>query len=653
MISVKLTREGKRIFFDFSFNRDLMAEIKMMDGAKYHGYDEHRPRKVWSVHDNHRNRFQISFLAYPKLGDPNNPYTPYDGPLANFVPNRKLYGHQFDLAQEAFTRHYYIMAAEMGTGKTLAAIEVMEASGFTDWIWAGPKSALVSVQLEFRKWKAKIIPRFVTYEGLKKIVETWPAGKKAPQGLIGDESSRLKNPTAQRTQAFRHIADSIRDEWGRNGFVIEMSGSPAPKSPADWYSQLEIAQPGFIREGTLEKFKKRLAIIESRESFEGGGVYPHLVAWRDDERKCDVCGQLAEAESHLLPDGVNVFEENSPCHPFKSSVNEVALLYKRMKGLVGVKFKKDCLDLPDKVYKEIVLKPTRSVLNAAMSIQAKARSAVEALTNLRELSDGFQYVETAQGTMPCPNCKGTKTEEERYDVNDPDNMPDSEEFEKGHRITYSGDFGAEIQRGPEITIGTRTVACNYCSGVGEVSKVIRTAHQIPSPKEAALRDILDEHDEIGRLVVYGGFTGSIDRVIAVVKSAGWDWIRVDGRGWSSSLSGDAQALLGFFQNDINVFPRICFVGQPGAAGMGLTLTASPTIVYYSNDFNAESRIQSEDRIHRAGMDTARGATIVDLLHLPSDKKVLDNLKKKRRLQAVSMGEIAAMMAAEADEERKV
>ena len=73
--------------------------------------------------------------------------------------------------------------------------------------------------------------------------------------------------------------------------------------------------------------------------------------------------------------------------------------------------------------------------------------------------------------------------------------------------------------------------------------------------------------------------------------------------------------------------------------MGITLTASPTICYYSNDFNAESRIQSEDRIHRPGMDVNLGATIIDLIHLPSDLLVLKNLQKKRDLQGLTLGEM--------------
>jgi hypothetical protein len=49
-------------------------------------------------------------------------------------------------------------------------------------------------------------------------------------------------------------------------------------------------------------------------------------------------------------------------------------------------------------------------------------------------------------------------------------------------------------------------------------------------------------------------------------------------------------------------------------------------------------MQSEDRIHRPGMDVNRGATIIDIFHLPSDQKVLENLRKKRDLQAMSLGD---------------
>ena len=42
------------------------------------------------------------------------------------------------------------------------------------------------------------------------------------------------------------------------------------------------------------------------------------------------------------------------------------------------------------------------------------------------------------------------------------------------------------------------------------------------------------------------------------------------------------------------------VGNPTTGGFGLTLTACNTVIYYSNSYNLEVRMQSEDRAHRLG-----------------------------------------------------
>jgi len=73
--------------------------------------------------------------------------------------------------------------------------------------------------------------------------------------------------------------------------------------------------------------------------------------------------------------------------------------------------------------------------------------------------------------------------------------------------------------------------------------------------------------------------------------------------------------------------------------MAYTFTMSPLCIYYSNDFSGEARMQSEDRGHRAGMDTNRGYRVIDLIHLPSDQLVLNNLKIKKKLQGLTMGEL--------------
>lgn len=624
---VKFAKNGDNFEVQFAYNKDLIEVIKSMEGAKWHGF-ESPPRKIWTIKDSQRNRFQLAYLA----GE--NPYSFYDQDLLPITTDRPLYLHQLSMISHAVTRRQCIIAGEMGTGKTLVAIEAMEwiqkHFNFEDWIWIGPRSAIEAVKLDFEKWKAQIWPEFHTYESLRKLVETWPSNKSAPKGLVVDEVSRAKNPTAKRSQAVRYIADSMRKEHGNNAFILLMSGTPAPKSPADWWNICEIACPGFLREGDIFKFKQRLAHVENVESITGG-TYPKLIAWKDNENRCNTCGRLKE--------------EHDDSHMFIPGTNEVARLYERMKGLVIVKFKKDCLDLPDKIYKTIKLQPSLDTLQAAKLITARSKRAIQALTLLRELSDGFNYLDKEEGTETCKLCLGSDEVEELYNLDDPEGYFTQTELVSGVQEVYNEN--GEIIEIKSLKTGKRKVKCPNCVD-GQQVKTIRDTVQIKCPKEDALKNILEDHEEVGRIVIYAGFTGSVDRCCEICKNMHWDVIRVDGRGWSCTRPDlKPQEMLKLFQNCKNEdIPRLAFVGQPSSAGMGLTLTASPTVVYYSNDFNAESRIQSEDRIHRIGMDVNKGATIIDFIHLDTDQLVLNNLLKKKKLQLMTMGEISEALKSE-------
>lgn len=594
MTGTTLTYNGERIQIRFGFNASLKDEIKAsMTGCRWLGFDE--GPKAWEIDNNEHNNFRLKFLQGLK------PYALWDTPLIPFTPQRKLFDHQIEMCRHALTRHYCIFACEMGTGKTLSAIEIMEASGFENWWYVAPKSALTSVQLEFMKWGCKIMPRMMTYEGLTKTMKNWTDGTPAPRGIILDECSKIKSPTAQRTQAALGLAAGVRKDWAELGYVILMSGSPAPKSPMDWWSQCQVPAPGYLREGNFYKFQERLAIVQEMEGTDGV-KYPKIIGWKDSEDRCGLC---AESKQHIN----HMYESISmgSGHDFVQCKNEVALLYQRMSGLVLVKHKKDCLDLPEKQYRTVKVKPSIQTLNAARLLQKSVSRAAEVLLRLRELSDGFQYDDVKDGTEDCPRCKGKK------------------------QIEGDGDEG-----------------CYACTGSGQVTKYTRKVTEIPSPKDEALLDLLDEHEEDGRLVVFAGFTATIDRVMRLAKTSQWNTICVDGRGWRTDLeisNAEPVNLLDAFQNKQEQYKRVVFIGHPGSAGMGLTLTASQSIIYYSNDFNAESRIQSEDRIHRPG---CRGANIIDIVHLPTDQLVIDNLKKKRELQSMTLGEIKDALDNERD-----
>ena len=621
---VEMTSVGGRLEFQFRFNRPLMDEIKSMAGAKWHGRDD-KPRKIWSVLDCERNRFQLSWLQGA------NPYEWYEQPIKDFIYERPLMPHQKDLSNAGLTYHFQLWGAEMGLGKSLSAIEVMERSLYPDWWWVGPLGALKAVARELRKWDSKVTPELMTYEGLVKRIKQWQPGQPPPHGVVLDESQRIKTASTHRSIAAFHLATAMREAWGNDCFVIEMSGTPSPKSPVDWWNQAEVACPGFLREGTPQTFHRRLAFME-QVTMLTGQTYWKQIGWRDDERKCEHCGRYEDFEAHNQTLAMTM---NLKYHKYEKSVNEVSLLYERLSGLVVIKSKKDCLDLPDKHFRTIRCQPKPSMLRAAQTIFRTAPNAITGLTLLRELSDGFQYTEQADGKKCCPRCEGAKEVKEWYD-------PDDDE-----RVFSQADF---FDPSIKDVLVERTIECPTCDGEGEIDRMVRVAEVVPCPKVQVVKDLLEENDDQGRIVIFAGFTGAIDRCCELALKEKWSVIRVDGRGWhvtdpeGTPIKRDALDLWADL-SDTDQTRRVAFIAHPASGGVGLTLTEASMVVFYSNDFNPEYRAQAMDRIHRPGMDYAKGATVVDICHLPSDDRVLEVLGDNRRLELMSMGELGNLLEA--------
>jgi SNF2 family DNA or RNA helicase len=80
-----------------------------------------------------------------------------------------------------------------------------------------------------------------------------------------------------------------------------------------------------------------------------------------------------------------------------------------------------------------------------------------------------------------------------------------------------------------------------------------------------------------------------------------------------------------------------FVGNPSTGGYGLTLTAAHTMIYYSNSFDLEKRLQSEDRAHRIGQ--TKNVTYIDLIAVGTvDEKIVKALRDKINIATQVMGE---------------
>lgn len=75
-----------------------------------------------------------------------------------------------------------------------------------------------------------------------------------------------------------------------------------------------------------------------------------------------------------------------------------------------------------------------------------------------------------------------------------------------------------------------------------------------------------------------------------------------------------------------------------AAAKGLTLHRASTMVYYSNNYSLETRLQSQDRIHRIGQDNK--CTYIDLV-VPNtvDEKILKRLQEKKELSNMVLDDL--------------
>jgi SNF2 family DNA or RNA helicase len=157
-----------------------------------------------------------------------------------------------------------------------------------------------------------------------------------------------------------------------------------------------------------------------------------------------------------------------------------------------------------------------------------------------------------------------------------------------------------------------------------------TTQQIKSNRLNELLDILDEVE--GKAIIWAHWQKDIQIIkAALIKEYGPGSV-VDYYGLTPQ--DQRQKNRDAFQNDSKVR---YFVGTPQTGGYGITLTAANTVIYYSNGYDLEKRIQSEDRAHRIGQH--KPVTYVDILAEETvDEKIVKSLRKKINIASEVMGE---------------
>jgi|TARA_R100000329_G_scaffold18998_2_gene18882 SNF2 family DNA or RNA helicase len=108
--------------------------------------------------------------------------------------------------------------------------------------------------------------------------------------------------------------------------------------------------------------------------------------------------------------------------------------------------------------------------------------------------------------------------------------------------------------------------------------------------------MLDAIEEMsGKVIIWARFRHDIVAITNALRKKYGHASTVNYYG-DTSEKDRQDAILGI-ENDPSV--RF-FVANPQTGGRGLTLVKATNVIYYSNDFDLEKRIQSEDRNHRSG-----------------------------------------------------
>lgn len=176
-------------------------------------------------------------------------------------------------------------------------------------------------------------------------------------------------------------------------------------------------------------------------------------------------------------------------------------------------------------------------------------------------------------------------------------------------------------KGSEVTAAnvlTKLLRLSQVTG-GHLTDDESSCHQISTAKLDALSDIIDSAVEEGRkLVVMARFVPELNDIEALLqkKNIGHAVIR----GGVKDRAGEVER----FQNDPEC---MVFVGQIAAAGLGITLTASSTMVFYSLDYSMANFDQAKARIHRVSQ-TENCHYIYLVAESTVDRKVLRALRGK-------------------------
>jgi SNF2 family DNA or RNA helicase len=257
-----------------------------------------------------------------------------------------------------------------------------------------------------------------------------------------------------------------------------------------------------------------------------------------------------------------------------------------------------------------------------LNVRGRSIQVVNKFINLNELSDklqGFSYRVLKEDCLDLPE----KIYMKRHISLTHDQIKVYDQMKKTALATLNGKTTStmtvltQLMRLQQITCG------HFVADDG-------STQDIQSNRIKELMDVLDEIE--GKAIIWGHWQRDIKNIIKAIVDEYGPGSVVDYYGLTPQ--DERQDNIRKFQND----PKCRFlVGTPQTGGYGITLTQANTVIYYSNGYDLEKRLQSEDRAHRIGQK--KNVTYVDLICEDTvDEKIVKALRKKINVASQVLGE---------------
>ena len=176
----------------------------------------------------------------------------------------------------------------------------------------------------------------------------------------------------------------------------------------------------------------------------------------------------------------------------------------------------------------------------------------------------------------------------------------------------------QLMRMQQITCG------HFVSDDGSIQQI----------KNNRITELVDVVDEVqGKVVIWAHWRNDIATIVKHLKKEYGDKSVVTYYGDTSTE--DRQKAIKQMQDPES--PVKFLVGTPQTGGYGITLTGASTMIYYSNGYDLEKRMQSEARIDRIGQESPM--TYIDIIAENTvDERIVKALRKKVNIASQVMNE---------------